>query len=146
MKLVSCCIIFAGNGYLRGDMKGFKNLKVLVIEDTEDVFNFHKRWLTYSGAEFYGSMTGRGGIDLLRENKDIQIVILDMVLPDIDGSVVYGELRKIVPEIPVIVCSGYHDKISAMENESGVRVLYKPFLLPALQELIISMCSPGEGK
>jgi DNA-binding NtrC family response regulator len=91
-------------------------------------------------------MTGRGGIDLLRENKDIQIVILDMVLPDIDGSVVYGELRKIVPEIPVIVCSGYHDKISAMENESGVRVLYKPFLLPALQELIISMCSPGEGK
>jgi len=121
-------------------MKGFKNLKILVIEDTEDVFNFHKRWITHYGAVFIGSMTGKDGIEMVKNNKDIDIIILDMVLPDIEGDEVYDEIRKINPEIPVIVCSGYHDKIGEMSSRYKVKVLYKPFLLPALQEIITDMC------
>ena len=121
-------------------MKDFKDLKILVIEDTEDVFNFHKRWISHYGAVFIGSMTGRDGIEMVRINKDIDIVILDMVLPDIDGDEVYEGIREISPEVPVIVCSGYHDRISEMASKYKVKVLYKPFLLPALQDMIAELC------
>ena len=121
-------------------MKDFKDLKILVIEDTEDVFNFHKRWISHYGATFFGSMTGKDGIEMVRSNKEIDIVILDMVLPDIDGDKVYECIREISPEVPIIVCSGYHDRIGEMVSKYKVKVLYKPFLLPALQEMIADLC------
>ncbi|OGV31256.1 MAG: hypothetical protein A2020_01380 [Lentisphaerae bacterium GWF2_45_14] len=125
-------------------MKDFKNLKILVIEDTEDVFNFHKRWISHYGAAFIGSMTGKDGIEIVKAHSDIDIIILDMVLPDIEGNKVYEEIRKINPEVPVIVCSGYHDKIGQMGLKYKVKVLYKPFLLPALQEMITELCNLDE--
>jgi len=121
-------------------MKDFKDLKILVIEDTEDVFNFHKRWISHYGAAFIGAMTGKEGIEIARANKDVDIIILDMVLPDIDGDKVYDFVREILPEVPVIVCSGYHDRIGEMSSKYKVKVLYKPFLLPALQDMIAELC------
>lgn len=121
-------------------MKNFKDLKILVIEDTEDVFNFHKRWISHYGAVFIGAMTGKEGIETVKANPDADIIILDMVLPDIDGDKVYEKIREVLPEIPVIVCSGYHDRIGEMAKKYKVKVLYKPFLLPALQDMIAELC------
>ncbi len=121
-------------------MGSLKGLKVLVIEDTEDLVNFHKRWLDLQQAVFFSSLTGQGGIDIFSENPDIDIIILDMVLPDISGDEVYEEIRKINPNVPIIVCSGYHDKIEKMSKKPKVKILYKPFLLPALIEMIQECC------
>jgi len=121
-------------------MKNFKDLKILVIEDTEDVYNFHKRWISHYGAVFIGAMTGQEGIETVKANPDADIIILDMVLPDIDGDKVYEKIREVLPEIPVIVCSGYHDRIGEMAQKYKIKVLYKPFLLPALQDMIAELC------
>ena len=121
-------------------MTGLKGVKVLVIEDIEDLLEFHRRWLTQRGAVFVGSLDGQGGIEKLRENLDISVVVLDMVLPDISGHAVFEELRRLKPDIPVVICTGYANLIEEYKGKHNVEGIHKPFQLPVLEAAILAMC------
>lgn len=121
-------------------MNSLANLKILVVEDDESLFNFQKRWLMLEDCNFIGSLTGEGGIALFKKNPDTSLVILDMVLPDISGKEVFHEIRKLNPDIPVIICSGYHDKIKELSGQSNVQLLYKPFQVARCKEMIEKAC------
>ncbi len=124
-------------------MSILKGIKVLVIEDIEDLLEFHRRWLAQRGAIFLGSLDGKGGIEKFRENPDTAVVVLDMVLPDIPGQTVFEELRGMNPNVPVIVCSGYSNLVEEMLDKPNVKVILKPFQLPDLEAAIVSMCGPA---
>lgn len=121
-------------------MSKLEGLKVLVIEDMQELLVFHRRWLTLEKAEFVGSLNGREGVRLFEENPDVAVVILDMLLPDIHGMEVLKQLRELNPEIPIVVCSGYNDSSSELENYSKVEFVGKPFLLPHLKQTLIDIC------
>lgn len=121
-------------------MSSLANLKILVVEDDESLFNFQKRWLMLEGCNFIGSLTGKEGIALFKKNPDTSLVILDMVLPDISGKEVFHEIRKMNPDIPVIICSGYHDKIMELSDQPNVQLLYKPFQVAKCKEMITNAC------
>lgn len=117
-----------------------KGVKILVIEDIEELLEFHKRWLTQRGAVFLGSLDGEDGLEKFKNNPDISVVVLDMMLPDIPGQVVFEELRRIRPGIPVIVCSGHANLVEQMLVQPSVKGIQKPFQLPDLEAAIASMC------
>ena len=51
---------------------------------------------------------GPGTIEIYAENKDkIVLIILDLVMPDMNGSEVYDRLKDINPKVRVLLCSGY---------------------------------------
>ena len=122
-----------------GFMPDLAGLKILVVEDNEDLVRFHVRWMEKSGVSPVYSLTGNGGVEQLRENPDVDVVILDMNLPDITGDKVFVELRQIKPELPVIFYSGYSNLLGGIEAQANIRILSKPFYLPTLKDMVAEM-------
>ncbi len=117
-------------------MPDLANLKILVVEDNEDLVRFHVRWMEKSGIKVIYSLDGNGGIEEMKANPDTDLVILDMNLPDTSGDKVFVELRKLKADIPVIFYSGYSNRLGGIAEEPNIRILSKPFFLPALKDMV----------
>ncbi len=120
-------------------MGNLAGLKILVIEDMQELLIFHQRWLKLEKADFIGAMTGGEGIRAFEENPDIEVILLDMLLPDIHGMDVFHKVREMRPEIPIVVCSGYNDNTDELLKYDRVKFIGKPFLLPDLKAAILEM-------
>lgn len=81
--------------------------KILLIEDNEDIHIILKNLLK-DEYEFYSAYSGTEGLMLLK-NHDIDLVLLDIMIPGKSGFEVLTELRKI-SEIPVIMLTALGDK------------------------------------
>lgn len=79
--------------------------KILVIDDYEFIRTFCTDLLSESGFEVLEAETGKKGIELYRNNT-ISCVILDVMLPDMDGLEVLKKLRKIRDDVPIILTTG----------------------------------------
>lgn len=120
-------------------MADLHDLNILVVEDMQELLIFHRRWLTIEKANFFGSLTGGGGIQIIKEHSEIEIVLLDMLLPDMHGLEVLAQLRQLKPGIPVVVCSGYNDCMEELKKYEKVKFIGKPFVLPELKKAIAEM-------
>jgi len=115
-------------------MTGSKNMKVLIIEDDEDVVDTIK--LTFQvgwpGFELVSTSEGEKGIEMA-ESEDPQIVILDLGLPDINGFEVLRRIRSFskVPVIILTVMNEEDDMIKGLEWGADDYVT-KPFRKMAL--------------
>jgi DNA-binding response OmpR family regulator len=78
--------------------------RVLIIDDEREVALGIKECLEFEGYEVMTAESGRDGLDrLMREAYDI--LLLDIVLPEMDGFEVLKEIRKVNKELPIIVIS-----------------------------------------
>ncbi len=79
--------------------------------------------------------SGKEAIQLYKKNKDkIDIVILDMIMPDMDGGETYDRMKEINPDIKVLLSSGYSIDGQAEEIlERGCDgLIQKPFNMKQL--------------
>ena len=118
---------------------GTEGATVLVVEDEEAVLEVFRMVLERMGYRVLTASTGREAVetaDTLPERIDL--AILDILLPDMDGRSVYPELIRARPDLKVIVTSGYSVEGPAQEIlDAGAQAfLPKPFSLQALRETI----------
>jgi DNA-binding response OmpR family regulator len=107
--------------------------RVLVIEDEPGIVDFLERGLGGQGFEVLTAYDGVAGTEAaLRE--DVDIVVLDMLLPERDGLAVLAELQERKPGLPVIVLTalGEVDQRVAGLDAGAVDYLVKPFSLSEL--------------
>lgn len=86
-----------------------KRQKALVIEDNEDNMVLITRLLQKAGYESIWAETGLKGVQLVQEHKP-DFVLLDIQLPDIDGTEVLKRIRALktdIAKIPVIAMTSY---------------------------------------
>lgn len=100
--------------------------KVLIVEDDENVLDVVQTWLSREGYEVLAARDGKSGIELMREHPDL--VILDVILPGLDGLSVCKKLRDI-SAVPILMLSARSDTI---DRVAGLEVgaddyLPKPF-------------------
>lgn len=81
---------------------------VLVIEDEPTIIEFLRTGLTYEGYRVLVATDGNSGIDLARKNR-VDIIILDIMLPDIDGFRVCQMLRSGGITVPIIMLTAKKD-------------------------------------
>ena len=114
---------------------------VLVIEDDQPLMDVYEQLLAHNGYNVLAVMTGEEGVEVYISTENIDVVILDMVLPGISGEEVLKEIQKINMDQVVIICSGYD-----VTNEfvGNIRYLKKPFPAPVLLELLEEACAPKE--
>jgi two-component system cell cycle sensor histidine kinase/response regulator CckA len=109
--------------------------RVLLVEDEDSVRSFAVRALKRQGYEVIEATSGLEGVERFEEQGGrIDIVVSDVVMPELDGPSMLKELRKRNPDIKIIFMSGYPDdafKRNLDPNEQFA-FLAKPFTLPQL--------------
>jgi CheY-like chemotaxis protein len=102
-KLISAELNFTGP-----PKHGFRLSTILVSEDDETSFLYIKTILEQStSAKILHAVNGRDAIEKFRNNPDIDIILMDMKMPEINGLEATLKIKAINPDIPVIAITAY---------------------------------------
>ncbi len=107
--------------------------KILLVDDSPDIVQLVSDFLEPYDCKVYKASTGREAIDLLADHS-VEIVILDVRLPDTDGVSLLETIRLHDPTIAVVMITGYNDPdliIEAMKKGAS-DFLMKPFSIDKL--------------
>ncbi len=121
------------DGLIKGDAT------ILVVDDEKDVRKLAKKMLSGLGYNVIVAENGKEALIIYKaEKENIDLVLLDMIMPELAGRETNLELRKINPDIKVLLSSGYSRNGMAGEIlEEGVSgFIQKPFTLVELSKKI----------
>lgn len=111
--------------------------EVLVIDDDSAVRTVTSELLKTFGLSPLTADDGASGIQLLKEHPNIDLVLLDLIMPGMSGTQTLTALREIRPNIRVLLISGYSDGDSLSKHGGEgetLSFLHKPFTRDALEE------------
>lgn len=108
---------------------------VLLVEDEDAVRLFGARALRNKGYKVVEAKTGDAALDIVRDmGTEIDLMITDVVMPQMDGTTLIREARKLFPEMKIVCISGYAEEQfrQNLEGFENVHFLPKPFSLDQL--------------
>jgi len=113
--------------------------RILLVDDERPLLVMTKRMLENSGYTVTDEISSLNALEIFKANPDrFDLIITDQSMPAMSGSELAGEILKIKPGMPVILCTGFSTKISA-ENaeEKGIsKYLSKPFSKKTLENAV----------
>lgn len=109
---------------------------ILIVDDDPTVRATIGRAVAELGYAFQEAGDGASAVEIARV-EPLSLVILDYVMPGMDGAEVARELGAIDPDLPIIFSTG-HAALRALRAAAGedVKVLEKPFTLDELDALL----------
>lgn len=111
--------------------------KILVIDDEKFILTIAKRMLETLNYEVFTANSGMQGIEIYKQHMgEIDLVILDIIMPEMDGKEAFKQLKKVDPDIKVILSSGYaQNQVTNELFQLGVLdFLPKPYRLQQLKD------------
>ncbi len=120
----------------------YKLRKILVIDDDEKLVGYYRELLSPYGFEILFAFDGEQAMPLVDAHPDIQLVILDLSMPRMDGRQWLRWFRTKRQESPVIIISGYKLDASDEDLKPAV-VLEKPFHVAELLDMVGLFCGLG---
>ncbi len=117
-------------------VKHGKRKTVLIAEDEPTILKLIDRVLKNAGYATIGCSDGEQALLVLSERSDIDLVVTDVIMPNMDGRTLHDRAVLLRPELPFLFCSGYTASLLPPELFSRPRrdFLAKPFLPSALVE------------
>lgn len=112
--------------------------KILIVDDNPEIIEILADFLTLNNCDIHKALTGREALVVL-DKTDIEVVILDVKLPDINGISLLDMIKENKPAIAVIMATGYYDPnfvIDAMKKGAS-DFLLKPFELDKLMLIMM---------
>jgi len=112
---------------------------ILIAEDELALRRLTERLLTGLGYTVLSAENGEEAIELFASRRDeIDLLLLDIVMPRKGGRAVYEAVRAAGSDVPVVFMTGYSAEVAphALGSETGCRVFYKPYDLDALAAVI----------
>lgn len=111
-------------------------VSMLVVDDEDMVLMYSRQLFSLHGHQVATSNHPFKALEYFREHwQSLDLVILDMLMPDMDGHALFLEMKKIHPEVTAIIASGYsnNQRVSAA-LDSGIRgYVQKPFTYEVLE-------------
>lgn len=117
---------------------------ILLVDDEEIIIDVGTQLLERLGYTVLEARCGKEAIQIYQENKDnIDMIILDMIMPDMGGSEVYDKIKIIDPEVKILLSSGYSVEGQATEilKKGCNGFIQKPFNLKSLSRKIREVLS-----
>ena len=120
----------------------FKGKKILIVEDVEDNAELLNFYFSKTQAELFFAGNGKEAVEICKSNHSIDIVLMDIQLPMMNGYEATSEIRKFMPDLPVIAITAYaqlEDKKKCFEagcNDYLSKPISKATLFMAVDRLI----------
>ena len=112
--------------------------RILLADDEDMVREIGTQMLKRLGFDVIGAENGRKAIELYQEHLEaVDVVILDLVMPDLGGAEAVDAIKKINPNVKIMLSSGYGrdgNTNEIMKNCNGF--IQKPFSMQQLSEAI----------
>jgi two-component system, cell cycle sensor histidine kinase and response regulator CckA len=112
---------------------------VLLVEDEDAVRSFAARALTTRGYNVLTAISGVQALDVMSEHGgEVDLVISDVVMPEMDGPTLMKHLRKANPQMKIIFMSGYAEEAfrNNLDEDEKFSFLPKPFTLKKLAAIV----------
>jgi CheY-like chemotaxis protein len=106
------------------------NEAILLVDDEEGTIQVEKLMLRKLGYQVVPALSGKEAIALYKEKMvDFDLVALDMIMPEMNGKDTYDALKKINPEVKVLLVSGYslNKQIEELMDKGCNGFIQKPF-------------------
>ena len=126
-----------------------KNAKVLLVEDNKELLEMNTALLEGFGYKVFKAVNGKEAYEILKKEKNnINMLISDVVMPDMTGNELYSKFPELNIKIPVLFVSGYAK--DSINIHPDVEFLAKPFsntkLLTKVNEMLkVSMKNRGDS-
>ncbi|WAP68343.1 response regulator [Jiella pelagia] len=134
----------AGAAGAKMDLSG--TATILLVEDEDNVRAVNSRALTMRGYDVKEAASGVEALEVLEElDGKVDIVVSDVVMPEMDGPTLLREMRKTRPDLKFIFVSGYAEEAFAKNMPEGEKFgfLAKPFSLRELAVAVKTMLNEG---
>jgi CheY-like chemotaxis protein len=112
---------------------------VLLVDDEDMIIDVGQAILEKLGYDVLVAMSGKEAIDIYKKNPGkIDLIILDMIMPDMNGGHTYDRLKTIDPGIKVLLSSGYSINSQATEilDRGCNGFIQKPFNIGELSKRV----------
>jgi len=115
------------------------NERILLVDDEEFVLKSLGFALRRLGYEITGKKGGREALKTFKAQPEaFDLVITDQIMPELSGMELSKKILQIRPNIPIIICTGFSDKIDKEKvKKTGIRkVVLKPFKMREIAQII----------
>ena len=97
----------------------WKKYNVLIVEDDDISFIYMNKILEKTGINVQRATKGFEAIEFCKENKNIDLILMDIQLPGINGYEVTRKIREFLPDVPIIAQTAHalaEDKVNSLES------------------------------
>ncbi len=108
---------------------------VLLVDDEEMILEVGQEMLGKLGYCVFATPSGEKAIEMVKQKgNDIDMVILDLIMPGMDGSKVFDGIREVIPQMPILLSSGYaiNGQADAIMQKGCNGFIQKPFNMAGL--------------
>jgi DNA-binding NtrC family response regulator len=109
------------------------------VDDEQDVLEIASEFLKRAGFRVEAALGGRDALAIVgRDPGAVDAIVLDLVMPDLDGEQTLRLLREIAPGVPVILTSGYDEERASQRfaPDQVLAFLRKPYAAEQLIEKV----------
>ncbi|HOK51832.1 MAG TPA: response regulator [Bacteroidales bacterium] len=112
----------------------FQNKTILIAEDDETNFFLLKEYLEFSKAEIIWAQNGEEAVRWVENNPDIDVVLMDIQMPVMDGNTAMKQIKKIRSNLPVIALTAY----GVMgDRERGIREGFNEYATKPISRMLL---------
>lgn len=120
--------------------------RVLLVEDEDMVRAVAERALVRQGYEVTSASDGEEGFELIRGGGEFDLVVTDVVMPSMDGPAMAREIRKLVPDLPVLFMSGYAEEQLRRDIDiEKMHFIAKPFSVQQIGAKVAAILASVHG-
>lgn len=113
---------------------------ILIVDDEDLVRDLLCHAVSLCGHKAYNAANGLEAIEILKRQPNIDIVILDLIMPGISGQETAFHIKNLKPDVEIIISSASISRKDVMEfKKLGINnILQKPYSMTDLQAIISS--------
>lgn len=112
--------------------------QILMVDDEPVMVQVTLKRLQKAGFRAMGTIDPKEALKWVKDNPDqFDLMITDMVMPKMDGAKLAGEVLKLRPDLPIILCSGYCTLTAEEARRAGIKkFISKPVELSELKAAV----------
>lgn len=121
---------------------------ILLVDDEEVIRITGKKILEILGYEVIVAENGREAVDIFRKRYcEIDVVLMDMVMPEMDGAEAFRKMKEIDSYCQVIIATGFtnYDNLSVLHEQGLAGFIHKPFTDHELSKILIEVFGKGRA-